>query len=223
MDSILYYSFSVLIIATISILAFLFSGKNKKTFLIPVIFIAWQLVIGLIGSTGFYEDFTIPPNLIYAGILPTFIILGFLFLSKTSKALSVSLPKHIPILFQSFRIVVELLILKIYLDGMGPIEATFKGYNYEFYFGFSALIVGLLVWRGMLSKKIIIAWNIIGIGMLTFIVGIFITSAFAYQEFWERDTRMIQDAFLHMPYLSIATFYMPIAVWMHIFSLKQQK
>jgi hypothetical protein len=223
MDSVLYYSFSALIIITLSTIAYRFTDKDKKTLLFPVILIAWQLVVGSIGSTGFYENFTLPPNLVYTGIIPTFIILGLFFLSNTSKQLSLSIPKHIPILFQSFRIIVELLIFKVFLSGLVPIESTFQGYNYEFYFGFSALFIGYLSWRKFLNNKIILAWNVLGLFMLAFIVGIFITSGLAYKEFWGRETKMIQDAFLHMPYLSIATFYMPIAVWIHIFSIKQHK
>ncbi len=223
MDSILYYSFSTLIIIVLSTVSYRFSNKNKKTLLLPVTLIAWQVIVGLIGSTGFYENFTLPPNLVYAGIVPTFIIFGLFFLSKTSKQLQVSTPKHIPILFQSFRIIVELLIFKAFLSGIGPIEATFQGYNYEFYFGFSAIVVGFLAWKNLLNRKAILAWNVLGLFMLAFIVGIFITSGLLYKEFWGRDAKMVKDAFLHMPYLSIATFYMPIAVWMHIFSIKQYK
>jgi hypothetical protein len=223
MDSVLYYSFSSLIIIVICIVAYRFSNKNKKTLLFPISLIAWQSVVGLIGETGFYEDFTLPPNLVYAGIVPTFIIIGIFFLSNTSKQLNKYIPKHIPILFQSFRIIVELLILKAFLIGIAPIEATFQGYNYEFYFGFSAIIIGFLVWKNLVNTKVILAWNILGLLMLAFIVGIFITSGLLYKEFWESETKMVQDAFLHMPYLSIATFYMPIAVWMHIFSIKQHR
>lgn len=222
MDSIIYYSFSGLITFFISIVSIKYL-KNKKAFLFLVAILLWQLVVGLVADTGFYYDLTLPPKLVIAGIIPTFVLLGAFFLSKSSTTLQESIPKHIPIFFQSFRIIVELLILKIYLDGFGPIEATFQGYNYEFYFGFSALIIGILSLKGIIGKKIIVAWNVFGLGMLAFIVGIFFTTAFAHESFWGVKTEMVKEPFFYMPYLSIATFYMPVAVWMHIFSLKQHK
>ena len=123
--------------------------------------------------------------------------------------------------FQSFRIIVELLIFWTYLKGWGPKEATMIGYNYEFYFGALALIVGFLVWKGKVSNKPLLGWNLLGLFMLAFIVGIFITSAFAYDTFWGNSERMVSDKMFQMPVMAIATLYMPLAVWTHIFSIRQ--
>ena len=100
---------------------------------------------------------------------------------------------------------------------------TMIGYNYEFYFGIIALIMGLLVWKKRASKGLIILWNIWGLFMLAFIVGLFFTSGFAWDSVWGATEPMIKADLLQMPSLSIATLYMPLAVWMHIFSIRQMR
>lgn len=218
-----FYAFSAIVIAVISLAIWELSPTKtrNKTLLFPITIFLFQLTIGLIGETGFYINYSLPPPFVYAGILPAFVLLASFSFSKTGKLLLKSIPLHYPILFQSFRIIVELLIFWTYLKGWGPKEATMIGYNYEFYFGILALIVGFLTWRGKLSKKLLIGWNVFGLLMLAFIVGIFITSAFAYDTFWGNSDRMVTDEMFQMPVMAIATLYMPLAVWTHIFSIRQ--
>lgn len=223
MTSLIFYSFSAAITLIVSLFAFLKAPKNHKikTLRFPGIILLFQVAVGWLGSIGVYESFDLPPMLVVFGILPAFIILAFISFSKTVKALLPTVPIHYPILFQSFRIIVELLILLSFTQGLGPIEITFQGYNYEFYFGITALIIGLVAWKKSIPNKILIAWNVFGLIMLAIIVGLFFTCGFMHEAVWGSKEPMIKAGLLHMPYLSIATFYMPIAVWMHIFSIRQ--
>lgn len=223
MESLLFYTFSAIIITIITIVAYKHSPTEhqSKVFLFPISILLFQVAIILLSSTGFYVNFDLPPRLVYAGIVPSFIMLFAFSFSKAGKSLLKSIPNHYPILFQSFRIVVELFIYWTFLLGYGPKEATMVGYNYEFYFGIVALIFGVLVWKKRVSKKLILTWNIIGLFLLAFIVGIFFTTGFAWDSFWGRSQPMITNEMLNMPIMSIATLYMPLAVWMHIFSIRQ--
>ncbi len=218
-----FYAFSAIVIAVISHAIWKLSPAEtrNKTLLFPITIFLFLLTIGLIGETGFYINYSLPPTFVYAGILPAFLILAIFSFSKLGKRLLKNVPHHYPVFFQSFRIVVELLIFWTYLKGWGPKEATMIGYNYEFYFGALALIIGFLTWKGKVSKKLLLGWNVLGLFMLAFIVGIFITSAFAYDTFWGNSERMVTDEMFQMPVMAIVTLYMPLAVWTHIFSIRQ--
>lgn len=223
MIALTFYLFSTIITALIYfvIRGYVDPTNKKKALLLPIAIIVFQLVVGIIGSKGFYINFDFPPRLVYAGILPAFVILATLSFSNAGQQLLKTIPSHFPVLFQSFRIIVELLIYWTFLKGWGPIEATMLGYNYEFYFGIFALITGVLIWKNKLNKTVVVAWNILGLIMLAIIVGIFFTTGFAWDTFWGQNERMLSNEMLEMPALSIATFYMPLAVWTHIFSIRQ--
>lgn len=224
MESAIFYSFSIIIIAliTFTIHQYLPPEKKNKSFLFPIVLIATHVIIAVLGENEFYIDFNMPPRFAYAGILPMFLILSRFVFSKIAKLLIEKVPTHFPVLFQSFRIVVELLIYWAFLHGFAPKEATMLGYNYEFYFGVLTIIIGVLVWKKKVAPRFIIAWNILGLAMLAIIIVIFFTSAFAYDTVWEYDHPIIDNHMLKPPYMAIPTLYMPLAVWMHIFSIKQQ-
>lgn len=223
MDNLLYYSFSAAIISIITFGAynFLENGSKTKSFRFPIAFIIWQVTLGLIASTNFFESFDLPPRFVLFGIVPSFIILALFSYSKSTKSLIQNIPLQLPIFFQSFRIFVELLILKAFLDGYAPVSTTFQGYNYEFYFGISAIIVGFSVLKLKLNYTILLLWNILGLIMLGIIVFIFASSGYAHQAIWDSPIPLVKMELFHMPHLSIATLYMPLAVWMHIFSIRQ--
>lgn len=223
MVPVLFYSFTAIILCVITIVAWKYAKpeKKKKVLLFPLVIVVFQITIAIVGSTGFYINFGLPPRMVYAGIVPAFILLALFSFSKTGKELLLSVPSHYPVVFQSFRIIVELFIYWTFLLGWGPKEATMIGYNYEFYFVIFALVFGFLYLKNKLSNRVILIWNFLGLALLAFIVGIFFTSAFAWDSFWERSTPMMTSEMMTMPVLSIATLYMPIAVWMHIFSIRQ--
>ena len=81
--------------------------------------------------------------------------------------------------------------------------------------------MGYLMWKRKLSGKILLVWNLIGLIMLGFIVGIFFTASIAWDTFWGKEAPMMSNEMMKMPAPSIATLYMPLAVWMHIFSIRQ--
>ncbi len=217
-----FYIFSFFIISIISFTIWKFDAEQKtKTFFFPLFFLIFLFVVGVLSSKNFYFNFDLPPRLVYAGILPSFAILAFLSFSKKGKRLLLNVPYHLPILFQSFRIIVELLIYWTFLKGWGPKHLTMLGYNYEFYFGVGAIFFGLWVKLGKPSKRIIIAWNVIGLCFLAFIVGLFITTGFLWDSLWDSSEPLLTIELFQMPSVLIATFFMPIAVWVHIFSIRQ--
>lgn len=223
MPTIIYHFFSITLITVITTVAYRYSNNKKKVMLFPTASILWLFTVYIIGETNFYINFDFPPRFVIFGILPSFLLLASFTFSTSGRNLMNTIPIHFPIFFQSFRIIVELLILWCYFEGIGPKAATFMGYNYEFYFGISALLVGVLAFKKRLKSIHLLLWNSIGLFMLAFIVGIFFTSVFAHETIWGSPTRTVSDLFMKMPYISIAVFYMPLAVWMHIFSIQQVK
>lgn len=175
---------------------------------------------GALALTDFYKSFSLPPRLVLLGALPAFAIIIYYYAAPRFKDITAAFPLLFTIYFQSFRIIVELLIHGAYQKGLGPVIVTYEGRNFDIIAGLSAPLVGWMYSRGLLSKKLVLTWNILCLMLLANIVFIFI-SLMVNPQFWEYETPPVSMDFLTVPYVYIAAVYMPVAVFIHVMSIKK--
>src|SRR6266852_4846815 len=65
--------------------------------------------------------------------------------------------------FESFRIGVELLVHRLWEDGLVPKLLTYEGGNVDMVFGLSAPIIAWLATTGRLGLRLAIGWNVLAI------------------------------------------------------------
>ncbi|HJS53833.1 MAG TPA: hypothetical protein VJ765_04795, partial [Chitinophagaceae bacterium] len=122
--------------------------------------------------------------------------------------------------FQSFRIVVELLLLLAFAGGRIPVQMTFEGRNFDILTGLFALPVGyLLARKKTYAPKLAIAFNIIGILLLINILVIAILSMPSPIRYFTNEpsnTIVAQFPFIFLPGILV-----PLAYTLHIISLRQ--
>ncbi|OIQ15809.1 MAG: hypothetical protein BM557_10955 [Flavobacterium sp. MedPE-SWcel] len=153
-------------------------------------------------------------------IAPVFLFtIIFMYKNRNSSVLD-KLPTHVPIFYQSFRAFIEVLFYFTFTQGILPKQVTFDGYNYDVLLGISAIFMGFYAMRKNASKKLLIVWNIIGIGIVLFAAFIFITS-FYVPSVWGESTEFISQEFNQFPFLLLPTFLMPSAIFVHILSITQ--
>lgn len=180
----------------------------------------WIMYVYIVCKSGIIASNSLPPKMPIFLILPIFSMMGYFIFSGKILKYVVHVPKHIPVLFQCFRVLVELLIYGAFLEGLTGIEATFLGYNYEIHFSVFALTVGLIMYFKPIPNKALLIVNIIGLCFLFVIVMIFNTLLVAPQ-IWGYTSRIIDLKFLDFPYMSIPAVFMPAAVFAHVLSIKQ--
>lgn len=195
--------------------------KKRITIFISII-IVWCIYVYIIGHTGVIKVMTLPPRMPLFLILPTFATFAWFFITKRGEPYFKTVPVIIPVFFQSFRIFVELIIFWCFVEGFTTYETTFEGYNYEIYFGASALAVAFLVAKKKLKPQFLILWNFIGLGFLAVIVGIF-TTLFFNPALWGYTNSVVNPDFMVFPYMLIPSVFMPCAVFVHIFSIIQNR
>lgn len=222
--------YSILFISLISIILWFYKRalqkleikRQKKIVITITILSLWLIVQYAIVKSGFYNDFSLPPRIPIFMIFPLFIF-TFIFLirNRKSKVLDV-VPIHIPIFYQSFRVVIEVLFYFTFLKGILPIQVTFEGANYDVLFGVSAIVMGIYAYKNIASKKLLIIWNVIGIVVVGFAAFTFITS-FYFPSIWGESNLGISEEFLNFPFLLLPSFFMPSAIFMHVLSIIQLK
>lgn len=195
------------------------SGMKVRPFLIGIA--AWLVYISVLGASGVLRDFSLPPRIPLLLVIPAFGIISWIFLTGLHRPLLTAVPRWLPMVFQSFRIWVEFLLLGVHLKGFATAEPTMAGYNFDILVPISGLILAFLVYKQkVLSEKWVLAWNIMGLCILASVVFIFITLG-VFPAIWGYETTTVSPEFGDMPYPLVAGFFMPVAVMVHLFSIGQ--
>ena len=196
------------------------SIQNKLFFGTVFILVTWIGFLTILSINGFFTDFSkLPPRPALAMLLPLPIIMLIAF-SKTGTRLLQTVPSHWLVFMQSFRIVVELLLLFAFMAGKLPVQMTFEGKNFDVVTGVLALPVGyLLARKKSYASKLGIAFNIVGIILLVNILVIAVLSMpTSIRYFMNEPSNTLVGQF---PFILLPGVLVPIAYTMHIFSLRQ--
>jgi hypothetical protein len=78
--------------------------------------------------------------------------------------------------FQVFRVPLEALLYRLRTEGVVPLQMTFEGWNFDIVSGLSAGALGLWALRGRPPHGAVLAWNLLGLALLSVIVGIALLS-----------------------------------------------
>ena len=159
-----------------------------------------------------------PPRLMLA-VLPPLIFAIVIFSSNKINYLVKLVPQHWLIFIQSFRIVMELILLMLFLENVIPKQMTFEGRNFDILVGLTAILTGYFVYRKKISNNFIIAWNIFGLALLANIVVIAILSTpLPFRVFMNEPANTI---IAYFPFVWLPGFVVPVAYTMHLLSIKK--
>ncbi len=185
------------------------------------IFIAiWLIYLSVLSYTGVLGDFTMPPKLPLLVIMPLFILITITLFNKATADFAGITSVSWLIYIQSFRIIVELIIWGAHKQGVLPQTVTFEGYNYDVFVGLTAIPLAYYARHGKAGPVLLLCWNIAGLLILANTVRLFITTAYFPLELGYEISR-VDLRFVRLPFLLIAGFFMPLAVFIHALSIKQ--
>jgi len=196
-------------------------AKSKKiSWYVVLGLFLWLSILGLVASFGFFQKGDVlPPRVIWA-VLPSVILIVVLLFSKSFSKFLQSVPSSWLVYVQSFRIVVEIILWLAFLGGLLPFQMTFEGFNYDIIAGLTAIIAGFVFFgKNRYRRFEAIIWNISGLALLMNIIVIAILSIPGpLRIFMNEPSNQIMAYF---PYIWIPGFFVPYALAMHLFSLKQ--
>ena len=224
-------SYLLLFIALWTIIMFVYNGLLQKHSVVPktrlkrittasLVLFAWLGIQFALSESGFYLPLDMPPRIPLLMILPLMLFIVTFLRKHKNNPLLLTLPIYVPIAYQSFRLIIELMFHQTYEAGILPVNVTFEGANYDILIGITAIPMGIYAYRKSASKRLLLIWNYLGIAVVAFAAFTFISS-FYFPSVWGAGTKHISLEFNQFPYLILPTFFMPSAIFMHILSIIQ--
>ena len=183
------------------------------------VFFVAVAVLTFLAVWGFFSVAqSVPPRgfVLFLLILSSALVLVVLRING-SLAILKQLPPQYLIFVQSYRILIELILIMLYNEHLIPRELTLEGRNFDILIGLTAPVVGfLLAKKPEVTRTTAMIWNVVGILSLLNIA--FIAAFSVPSPFRVFATNYLPTYF---PGILIPTVMVPFALCFHILSLKQ--
>jgi hypothetical protein len=186
-----------------------------------IIITLWILLVSILSLVGISQKFELFPFNIAPFLLPPLILSIWLsFFYKPFHEFLKQIPHSWILYLQFFRVPVEIFLWMLYENNSIPIQMTFEGRNLDILTGLTApLAVWLFIKEGKEHKWALVIWNLLGIGLLINIVGTAILSMpTPFRVFMNEPANVIVT---HFPFIFLPTILVPLAYYLHFFSLKK--
>ncbi|MFK8038869.1 MAG: hypothetical protein AB8B74_11300 [Crocinitomicaceae bacterium] len=182
----------------------------------------WLFIQMLLTQTGIYSSgmTTVPPKIILFGVLPAFIAIIIIFNTRKGKVFIDSLPLKRVTTIHIVRIFVEVGLYYLFIGKAIPEIMTFSGQNFDILAGITApFIIYFGLYKKTLNKHLILIWNIVSLGLLSYIILLAILSA--PSPFQQVGFDQPNIAIFYNPYSWLPTLIVPMVIFMHLVAIRQ--
>lgn len=135
----------------------------------------WLALTGGTAARGLLH-FSSPPTMVALLVATMAIAIG-LAASPAGARLARGIPLPLLVGFQAFRIPVELLLHRAYVEGLAPVQLTYAGRNFDIVSGATAALLAIWLARGRPPRWTVATWNVLGLALLANVVTVAILSA----------------------------------------------
>jgi len=163
--------------------------------------LAWLGLFAALALSGILQRFDARPPPI-AGVMLSVLLMGITL--GRSKILD-AIPTAALVLFNGFRLPLELFMHAAAREGTMPSEMSFSGYNFDIVSGASAILIGLALWRGApvwLAK----VWAVLGLALLLIVVAVALAATPTVHAFGpvpHLNTFIAYVPFVYLPTVSV--------------------
>jgi hypothetical protein len=144
---------------------------------------AWMALTWFAASSGVLQQWDrVPPpfTLVIVGVVLVSTILAF---GGVGTRLAHHLPLWTLVAIQSFRLPLEVAMHSLYERGIMPLQMTYTGRNVDIVTGATAIVVAILVKQGYGGRRLVAAWNLLGLALLVNVVAVAIASTPMFRIF----------------------------------------
>jgi hypothetical protein len=214
----LYYGFRIALFRGV---AEIDQTKKPKALLLSFVVLFWLLGTAMMAGEGQLENFDQFPPTVMVVISMAVIMTFLLAFSKTGLYLIEGIGIVWLVGFQGFRVLVEVFLHQMYLDGIVPQQMTYSGLNFDILAGLSALLMAWQIARKKVGPKAILIWNILGLALLLNIVVIAILSMPTPLRYFHNEPA---NTFItQIPYIWLPAFQVQAALLGHLLVFRALK
>jgi hypothetical protein len=197
-------------------------NTQKKALKISFGLLAWLLFQAVLTLKNVYntDNQAMPPKIVLFGILPAVLTIILLLVTANGRKFIDGLPLKKITYLNIVRIPVELVLYWLFLNEAVPELMTFAGRNFDILAGLTAPFIAYFGYsQGKISKKLLLVWNIVCLGLLLNIVFLALFSAITpFQKFAFEQPNI---AIVNFPFSWLPTFIVPVVLFGHLVSIWQ--
>ncbi|WP_207895842.1 hypothetical protein [Hymenobacter gummosus] len=205
---------------TTALAGWLFCRATHRPAPVLRLLLGWLLVQGAVTLTGFYTVAgTLPPRPALL-IGPPVLLIGALFATAAGRRFLAGLRPDALTLLHVVRLPVELVLLGLYWYGGVPRLMTFEGRNWDILMGLTAPLVYYLGFRRpRWGRSALLAWNLLGLGLL---LNIMVNALLAVPSPWQRwGFEQPNVAVLQFPFVWLPSVVVPLVLLAHLAAIWQ--
>ncbi len=179
---------------------------------------AWIAYVGFMSYFGVVGNPALrPPGAAYI-LLPVIGLVVFLSRSVIGLRAALVVPVAVVIALQAFRIGVELLLHRLYVDGLVPKLMTYEGGNVDIVIGLSAPLIAWLSIRGRRGLQWALVWNVAGLAALANVAIRAVGTAPGALRFIHSEVPNLAVGMF--PFTFLAGFFAPLAAMGHLLAIR---
>ena len=180
--------------------------------------LAWLTYVGVLSYFGIVRNSALkPPGAAYI-LLPAAAMILVLARSSAGLRIALAFPVALVIGMQAFRIGVELLLHRLYVDGLVPRLMTYEGGNVDIAIGLTAPFIAWLATRGRAGQRWALAWNFAGLVALANVAVRAIGTAPGALNFIHAEVPNLAVGMF--PFTYVAGCFAPLAVVGHVLAIR---
>ncbi|MEO5562917.1 MAG: hypothetical protein ABIR18_05765 [Chitinophagaceae bacterium] len=208
-----------IVIVLITLLTIFFLYKATKSRVILGISIAWLIIHGIIGLSGFYTiTSSIPPRFILL-IAPPVAAIVLLFLLPAGRKLTSQFDSKWMTWLSVVRLPVEIVLLWLFLYKTIPQLMTFEGRNFDIFSGITAPFIAYFGYTKLkFNRSILLLWNFICLALLlNIVINAIFAAPFPFQKFAFDQPNI---AVLYFPFVWLPAFIVPAVLLSHLANIR---
>jgi hypothetical protein len=148
-----------------------------------VVAAAWMTATWAAAANGVLRQWDATPPPIVFLVIGIIGLAAAIVFSRYGWRLAAGLPVAMLVAIQGFRLPLELAMHRMYERGVMPVQMSYSGRNFDILTGLTAFLVAWLVANGRGGRRLVIAWNVLGLALLINVVTVAILSMPLFRYF----------------------------------------
>ena len=187
---------------------------------VAAVVLTYLVVPAVLARVGALERYTPLPAPALLLVLVLSLATVWIVFSGPGARLAAAVPLRAVVLLQAFRIVVEWLLHRLYVEGVVPVEMTYSGRNWDILSGLTGLGLGLwLRGGGTAPRPLLLGWNLLGLALLLNIVTVAVLATpVPFRQFTSGPPNLLPSTF---PFIWLPSFLVQLALASHLLVFRQ--